>query len=75
MDWKNKTWVNDDAFAEAYEEATRVVGNRRENFTSKTENMELMKMILGPMYGHVSIDWLRQRVATLGKAGRLGSGD
>ena len=60
---------------DAYLKIARKYKTYRENFVSRTELVEMVKVEIGPDYAHVRIDDIRERISTCCKSpGRHGGG-
>lgn len=54
--------IPDIVLRDAYNIVANRVGSAREKFVAETRNIEDVFHLIGPMYGHVSIDWVRARI-------------
>jgi hypothetical protein len=59
--------VPDETLRDAYLEVGRRSGKWRERLIADTALIEAVRTILGPEYGHVSLDWLRNRIVQCAK--------
>lgn len=65
---KNRAFpIPDDILRDAYLAVARKVGAYREKFAARTENIEAVKLHLGPAYAHHPNDDIRDRILTCAK--------